>query len=92
MVFNSKMVPKESLIFHEKVSAMLWVRVIYNALLVSESCWWFCPLKCRSTSKEKKDVEFCWRPPSKGCLKFNVCGVKSEDAMGSGGVLRDDEE
>lgn len=32
----------------------------------------------------------CSKPPPKGSLKFNVCGVKYEDAMGSGGVLKDD--
>lgn len=36
-------------------------------------------------------MKFCWRPPPKGCLKFNVCGVMFEDAAGGGGVVRDDE-
>ncbi|TYH23411.1 hypothetical protein ES288_A03G011700v1 [Gossypium darwinii] len=32
-----------------------------------------------------------WRPPPRGWLKFNVCGVAKDGRAGSGGVLSDKE-
>ncbi|MBA0808813.1 hypothetical protein Gohar_024523 [Gossypium harknessii] len=31
--------------------AMMWVRAEYNEVILTESFWWFDPLKCRSYNK-----------------------------------------
>lgn len=33
----------------------------------------------------------CWKPPPKGCLMLNACGLIYEGAVGSGGVQSYDE-
>ncbi|MFQ6619449.1 hypothetical protein Gotur_000739 [Gossypium turneri] len=71
--------------------AMMWVCVVYNEVILTESCSWFCPLKCRSHNKTYKGLEMSRRFPPRGWLKFNVCGVVFEDKAGSGGVLRDED-
>ncbi|TYI96019.1 hypothetical protein E1A91_D01G039500v1 [Gossypium mustelinum] len=63
---------------------------MYNEIILTESSWWFCPLKCRSHNKTYKGLETSWRFPPRGWLKFNVCGVVFEDKAGGGGVLRDE--
>ncbi|MBA0791847.1 hypothetical protein Gohar_016395, partial [Gossypium harknessii] len=70
--------------------AMMWVRAVYNEIILIESSWWFCPFKCRSHNKTYKGLEMSGRFPPRGWLKFNVCGVVFEDKAGGGGVLRDE--
>ncbi|TYI88930.1 hypothetical protein E1A91_D03G017600v1 [Gossypium mustelinum] len=69
----------------------MWVRAVYNEVILTESSWWFCPLKCRSHNKTYKGLEMSWRFPPRGWLKFNVCGVVFKDKAGGGGVLRDED-
>ncbi|TYH86431.1 hypothetical protein ES332_D01G042100v1 [Gossypium tomentosum] len=71
---------------------MMWVRAVYNEIILIESSWWFCPFKCRSHNKTYKGLERSGRFPPRGWLKFNVCGVVFEDKAGGGGVLRDENE
>ncbi|KAG4213237.1 hypothetical protein ERO13_A01G042333v2 [Gossypium hirsutum] len=69
----------------------MWVKAVYNDIILTESSWWFCPLKCRSHNKTYKGLEMSWRFPPRSWLKFNVCGVVFEDKAGGGGVLRDED-
>lgn len=90
-VFSRKLTTMGSILFQSKLRSLLWVRSVHNELMVSESSWCFCPLKCRSNSKGLKDVVLGWRFLPKGCLKFNVSEAKDVGIAGIGGVLRDEE-
>ncbi|MBA0702859.1 hypothetical protein Goari_026756, partial [Gossypium aridum] len=46
---------------------------------------------CRIDLIKPKPAALIWRPPSYGCLKFNVFGIVNEDRSGCGCVLRDKE-
>ncbi|MBA0737882.1 hypothetical protein Gogos_011310 [Gossypium gossypioides] len=37
----------EALIFQSNMRAMLWIRVVYDELMVQDSSWWICLNKCR---------------------------------------------
>ncbi|TYH38544.1 hypothetical protein ES332_D12G117400v1 [Gossypium tomentosum] len=65
MVFERKVLSMDTLIFHSKMRALLWIRVVFNECMVQERLWWLSPSKCR--------------------------GLATEEAMGCGGVLRDEE-
>ncbi|KAK5795591.1 hypothetical protein PVK06_036861 [Gossypium arboreum] len=79
MVFNQKMKPMDTMIFHSKMKATMWVRVVHNEVILTECSWWFCPLKCRSHNKTYKGLEMSWWFPPRGWLKFKVCGVVFKD-------------
>lgn len=79
------------MIFHSKLRAMMWVRVVHNEVVLSESLWWLYPLKCRSQISNYEGLQVGWRHPPKGWLKFNICGVVFEDKAGGGKVLRDED-
>ncbi|MBA0738705.1 hypothetical protein Gogos_012032 [Gossypium gossypioides] len=78
-----------ALIFLSKMRAILWIRVVYDELMVQESSWWICPNKCRFDTIKTRFSSLIWRPPLQGCLKFNVCGIANEEVAGCGGVPRD---
>ncbi|MBA0656381.1 hypothetical protein Goklo_008744 [Gossypium klotzschianum] len=71
--------------------ALLWIRSVYDELMLQENFWWICLNRCRVDSIKSKPVALIWRPPPRGCLKFNVCGIANEDRASCGGVLRDKE-
>ncbi|MBA0674375.1 hypothetical protein Goari_015978 [Gossypium aridum] len=85
------MIPMDTMIFHSNMRAMMWVCVVYNEVILIESCWGFCPLNCRSHNKNYKGLEMSRQFPLRGWLKFNVCGVVFEDKAGGGRVLRDED-
>ncbi|KAG8480311.1 hypothetical protein CXB51_024753 [Gossypium anomalum] len=71
--------------------ALLWIRSVYDELMLQENFWWICPNRCRIDSLKSKPAALIWRPTPYGCLKFNVCGIANKDRAGCGGVLRDKE-
>ncbi|KAK5795403.1 hypothetical protein PVK06_036667 [Gossypium arboreum] len=68
---------------------MLWIRVVYDELIVQESSWWICLNKCRIDTIKTRSSLSIWCPPPQGCMKFNVCGISNEEVAGCGRVLRD---
>ncbi|MFQ6627826.1 hypothetical protein Gotur_007672 [Gossypium turneri] len=42
LVFEIKMMTMETLIFQSKMRALLWLRTVYDDLLMQESYWWIC--------------------------------------------------
>ncbi|TYI71810.1 hypothetical protein E1A91_D07G015500v1 [Gossypium mustelinum] len=88
MVFERKVLSMDTLKFHSKMRALLWVRVAFDECMVQERLWWLSPSKCRFDSKP---VTLGWCYPPHGWLKFNISGMATEEAMGCGGVLRDEE-
>ncbi|KAG8482621.1 hypothetical protein CXB51_024133 [Gossypium anomalum] len=71
--------------------ALLWIRSVYDEVILQENFWWLCPNKCKIDSIKSKPAASIWRPPPHGWLKFNVCGIAKEDRAGCRGVLRDKE-
>ncbi|KAK5835102.1 hypothetical protein PVK06_010788 [Gossypium arboreum] len=65
MVFERKVLSMDTLIFHSKMRALLWVRF--------QSCY------------------MGWHCPPHGWLNFNISWMTIGEAMGYGGVLRDEE-
>ncbi|TYH04630.1 hypothetical protein ES288_A08G021800v1 [Gossypium darwinii] len=43
MVFENKVLSMDTLIFHSKMMALLWVRVAFDECMFQERLWWFCP-------------------------------------------------
>ncbi|MBA0669505.1 hypothetical protein Goklo_000047, partial [Gossypium klotzschianum] len=42
LLFERKMMTMENLIFQSKMRALLWIRFVYDDLLMQESYWWIC--------------------------------------------------
>ncbi|KAG4148361.1 hypothetical protein ERO13_D05G282050v2 [Gossypium hirsutum] len=91
MVFERKVLSMDTLIFHSKMRALLWVRVAFDECMVQERLWWLSPSKCKFDSLNSKLVTLSWHYPPHGWLKFNVSGMATEEATGCGGVLRGEE-
>lgn len=89
LVFERKMMTMETLIFQSKMRALLWIRSVYDGLLMQESSWRICSNRCGIDTIKSRSSSSIWCPPSEGCLKFNVCGIANDDSAGCGGVLRD---
>ncbi|MBA0743563.1 hypothetical protein Gogos_006229 [Gossypium gossypioides] len=47
MVFERKVLSMDLLIFHSKMRALLWVRVVFNECMVQERLWWLSQSKCK---------------------------------------------
>ncbi|KAH1064401.1 hypothetical protein J1N35_029388 [Gossypium stocksii] len=92
MVFERKVLSMDTMIFHAKMRALLWVRVAFDECMVQERLWWLSPSKCRFDSINSKPVTLSCHYPPHGWLKFNVSEMATEEATGCGGVLRDKEE
>ncbi|MFQ6647111.1 hypothetical protein Gotur_019248 [Gossypium turneri] len=90
MVFERRMC-MENLIFQSKMRTLLWIRSVYDEVMLQENFWWISPNRCRIDSIKFKPTASFWRPPPHGCLKFNECGMANEDRAGCEGVLRDKE-
>ncbi|KAB2075143.1 hypothetical protein ES319_A07G201200v1 [Gossypium barbadense] len=88
MVFERKVLSMDTLIFHSKMRALLWVIAAFDECMVQERSWWLCPSKCRFS----KPITLGWRYPPHGWLKYNVSGMATEEAMGCGSMLRDEDE
>ncbi|KAH1057961.1 hypothetical protein J1N35_036026 [Gossypium stocksii] len=84
IVFENKVLSMDTLIFHFKMMVLLWVRTAFDECRIQERLWWFCPYKCSFP----KSVSRGWCYPLHGWLKFNIRGIASEGALGSGGVTR----
>ncbi|KAG8483440.1 hypothetical protein CXB51_023195 [Gossypium anomalum] len=69
--------------------ALLWIKSVYDDLLMQESSWWICRNRCRIDTIKFRSSLSIWCPPPQGCLKFNVCRITNEDSVCCGGVLRD---
>ncbi|KAG8492236.1 hypothetical protein CXB51_009886 [Gossypium anomalum] len=91
MVFESRRVSMENLIFQTKMRALLWIRSVYNEVMLQENLWWIFLNRCRIDNFIFKSATSFWHPPPHGWLKFNVWGVAKEDSAGCGGVFRDKE-
>ncbi|KAH1074703.1 hypothetical protein J1N35_027031 [Gossypium stocksii] len=87
MVFENKVIMMDTLIFHSKMRALLWVRAAFDECRVQERLWWFCLYKCKFSLFDSRG----WLYPPHGWLKFNVSGLAIEGALGVGGMLRDEE-
>ncbi|KAG8479517.1 hypothetical protein CXB51_029295 [Gossypium anomalum] len=89
MVFERKVLSMDTLIFHSKMRAFLWLRVAFDECMVQERLWWLSLSKCKSDSVNSKPITLSWCYPPHGWLKINVSGIAAEEATGCGGVLRD---
>ncbi|MBA0764641.1 hypothetical protein Gotri_013968, partial [Gossypium trilobum] len=85
LVFESRRVSMENLIFQSKMRALLWIRSIYNEVMLQDNFWWICLNKCRIDTIISNSAASFLRPTPHGWLKFNVCGVAKEDRAGYGG-------
>ncbi|MBA0717643.1 hypothetical protein Golax_005441 [Gossypium laxum] len=47
MVFERKVLSMDTLIFHSKMRALLWVRAVFSECMVQERLWWLSLSKCR---------------------------------------------
>ncbi|MBA0607159.1 hypothetical protein Godav_019503, partial [Gossypium davidsonii] len=81
MVFERKVLSMDTLIFHSKMRASLWVRAAFDECMVQEGLWWLSSSKCKLDSKP---VTLGWHYPPHGWLKFNVSRMEIEEAMGYG--------
>ncbi|TYH78084.1 hypothetical protein ES332_D04G200700v1 [Gossypium tomentosum] len=91
MVFERRMMTMENLIFQSNMRVLLWIRSVYDELMLQENFWWICPNRCRIDSIKSKPAALIWCPPPHGCLNVNICGIANEDRASNGGVLRDKE-
>ncbi|TYI38301.1 hypothetical protein ES332_A02G016800v1 [Gossypium tomentosum] len=82
---------RNGLVFERRRMALLWIRSVYDEVMLQENFWWMCLNRCRIDSIKSKLAASIWRRPPHGWLKFNVCGIAKEDRAGCGGVLRDKE-
>ncbi|KAG8480022.1 hypothetical protein CXB51_025172 [Gossypium anomalum] len=89
IVFEIKVMTMEALIFQSKMRAILWIRDVYDELMVQESFWWIFPNKCRFDTIKTRSSSSIWHPSPQGCLKFNICGIANDEVAGCGGVPRD---
>ncbi|TYJ41359.1 hypothetical protein E1A91_A03G015900v1 [Gossypium mustelinum] len=87
IVFDNKVLTMDTLIFHSKLRALLWVRVAAEECRFQERLWWLCPYKCGLSNSGSAG----WRFLPLGCLKFNVSGLALEGESGVGVVMRDEE-
>ncbi|MBA0781692.1 hypothetical protein Gotri_002589 [Gossypium trilobum] len=85
LVFDRKWLTMNSLVFHSKMRALIWVRSIQEELRVDERSWWICSFRSWCDLKKIGMGGRFWCPPRHGWVKFNVSGV----AIGCGEVLRD---
>ncbi|KAK5847270.1 hypothetical protein PVK06_003575 [Gossypium arboreum] len=74
----------DTLVFHEKMRALLWSRAAFDECRFHERLWWFCPYKCCLSKSDPGG----WCFPPHGWFKFNVSGIVFEGVQGGGGVLR----
>lgn len=81
--------PLDTLLFHTKMRALMWVRVAHDEFKVQESSWWICPSKSYHDLNKTRNVGPFWCPPRFGWVKLNVSGVTNEDVARCGRVLRD---
>ncbi|TYJ38376.1 hypothetical protein E1A91_A05G439600v1 [Gossypium mustelinum] len=87
IVFYNKVLTMDTLIFHSKLRALLWVRAAAEECRFQERLWWLYPYRCRLSNSGSAG----WCFPPLGCLKFNVSGVALEGESSVGGVMRDKE-
>ncbi|MBA0814647.1 hypothetical protein Gohar_020461 [Gossypium harknessii] len=58
LVFDRKWITMNSLVFHSKMQALIWVRSIQEELRVDERSWWICPFRswCGKVSRDSDGV------------------------------------
>ncbi|MBA0813841.1 hypothetical protein Gohar_027663, partial [Gossypium harknessii] len=95
LVWNDKVFERTStnldiMLFHSKIRALMWARVVHEECQFLEGDWWPWLVKCRSSLNMKNMNVSYWKPPPTEWMKFNVAGVVLEEVAGCAGVLREE--
>ncbi|MBA0635270.1 hypothetical protein Godav_025854, partial [Gossypium davidsonii] len=88
-VFERALTNLDTILFHSKIRALMWVSAVHEECQFLEVDWWSWPVKCRPSSNMKNMIVSHWESPPTEWMKFNVAGVVLEEVAGCGGVLRD---
>ncbi|TYI17149.1 hypothetical protein ES332_A07G004200v1 [Gossypium tomentosum] len=76
LVFESKGVSLEILIFQSLMRELLWIQSVYYVVKVQERSWWICPNRCCFDSCDFKSAAYIFYNLSLvDGYSFLVCGV-----------------
>ncbi|MBA0750100.1 hypothetical protein Gogos_003961 [Gossypium gossypioides] len=69
----------DTMLFHSKIRALMWARVVHEECKFLEGDWWSWLVKCRLSLNMKNMNVSHWEPPPTKWMKFNVAGVVFEE-------------